>query len=130
MLGGFLGEKLFTGIAKLFGRDKKAKKSDTAATTAPAPQMMLQDTESEPVVKTAPKARESYDPVRLDASIDCIPYANMHKNLRVVKDEYEAAYKKYVQAAASGNQAQAQAMLNAFVQQRERYRRALGAYSK
>lgn len=131
MLGGFLGEKLFTGIAKLFGRDKKAKKSETAATTtSPTPQMMLQDTESEPVVKTAPTARESYDPVRLDASIDCIPYANMHKNLRVVKDDYEAAYKKYVQATASGDQAQAKAMLNAFVQQRERYRRALGAYTK
>lgn len=131
MLGGFLGEKLFTGIAKLFGRDKKSTAGKQAATTTTSnTQVMLQDVESEPVSKLAPKAREAYDPVRLDATIDRIPYSSMHKNLRAVKDDYETAYKKYVQAAASGDQAQAKAMLNAFVQERERYRRALSAYTK
>lgn len=130
MLGGFLGEKLFTGIAKLFGRDKKATSGKQAATTTSPTQAMLQDVETVPVSKITPTAREAYDPVRLDASIDSIPYAQMHKNLRIVKDEYEAAYKKYVGAISSGDQQQAKSLLNAFIKERERYRRALGAYTK
>ncbi|HNW34504.1 MAG TPA: hypothetical protein PKM25_06200 [Candidatus Ozemobacteraceae bacterium] len=131
MVGGILGEKLFTGIAKLFGRDKKAAQSQTtAAVQTPTLQTMLQDVESEPLLKTTPTARESYDPVRLDASIDSIPYENMHSNLRIVKDDYEAAYKRYVEAASAGDQQQVKSMLNAFIQERERYRRALGAYRK
>ncbi|HEY9069373.1 MAG TPA: hypothetical protein VIV61_03895 [Candidatus Ozemobacteraceae bacterium] len=130
MIGGFLGEKLFTGIAKLFGRDKKAK---TAAqpTSVPMPtQAMLQDVESAPTTRITPKESDPWASVRLDATIDSIPYGSMHPNLRAVKDDYEAAYKRYVEAVTAGNQQQATSLLNAFVQERERYRRALGAYKK
>ncbi len=137
MIGGILGEKLFTGIAKLFGRDKKKPASSSPVSLPalpPAPLASMQTAQpaiQSPPATPAPVANTDSGAasVRLPSSLDRIPYASMHPNLRAVKDEYEKAYQDYVQALSGGNQV-AQSKLNAFVQVRERYRRALGAYLK
>jgi uncharacterized protein YqgC (DUF456 family) len=131
IVGGILGEKLFKSVAKLFGYKKKTQQ--TTAPPAPKPTYMIQAQDSGPAPKLTPKSTpEARDPygIKLPSSIDKIPYNEMHPNLKRVKDIYENAYKAYVQALTSGNQALAKKKLAEFQKQKARYKRVLGAYTK
>lgn len=137
IVGGILGEKVFKGIAKLFGRkDKKTTTSFKDYAPKYSYQMSEQAADSSIKVqasKTKSKAREAYDPyekLRIPSNIDRIPYNRMHPNLKKVKDLYEASYKRYVSAVTSGNNALAKKELDNFTKMKARYRRALGAYIK
>ena len=134
MLGGVIGEKIFKGIAKLFGKDKKPAAAPIPAAAPPAtaspfapyryPQASVAAADSQP--------RNGVDPSkeRIDSSIDRIPYEKMHPNLRKVKDDYEKSYRNYVQALSEGNETRAQQTLITFRAEKERYRLTLGAYLK
>ncbi|GAB4280656.1 MAG: hypothetical protein Kow0029_25330 [Candidatus Rifleibacteriota bacterium] len=138
ILGGIVGEKIFSGIAKLFGYKKKAITRTQDAKAEPKPvylsdyhyQAADQLTLPKQAVKVAPKANSDPYGIRIPDNIDRIPYSKMHPNLKKVKDIYEAAYKAYVSAVASGNQTLAKQKLEEFQKTKERYRRALGAYIK
>lgn len=68
--------------------------------------------------------------MRIHSSIDRIPYDEMHPNLRRVKDIYEQAYLDYVNAINSGNRTLIAEKKQEFINQKERYERALSAYIK
>ncbi len=136
IVGGIIGEKIFGSIARLFGYKKKqiaqsSKEPEPQpvylSTYQAADQMTLPAKLSNN--QSAPKASDPYG-VRLSDKIDSIPYSKMHPNLKKVKDIYEAAYKAYVSAVASGNQTLAQQKLEEFQKQKARYQRAIGAYKK
>jgi hypothetical protein len=135
ILGGIVGEKIFSGIAKLFGYKKKAVKAPAKVEPQPvylsnyqaADQMTLPKKAS--VSSSRTKSPDPYG-VRIPDNIDRIPYNKMHPNLKKVKDIYESAYKEYVKAVSSGNQSLAKRKLEEFRKQKDRYRRALGAYIK
>ncbi|MFZ2955865.1 MAG: hypothetical protein WA705_03080 [Candidatus Ozemobacteraceae bacterium] len=137
MIGGIIGEKLFKGIAGLFGIGK-SKEAQTPVASPNMPTGEASDTFKyyrepvTPAVSASVQAADAGDPasLRIDPSIDRIPYGQMHPNLRSVKDEYELAYKSYVAALNTGDTNQAQSKLSAFAAIRDRYRRALGAYIK
>ncbi|MGM0600066.1 MAG: sulfite exporter TauE/SafE family protein [Candidatus Rifleibacteriota bacterium] len=135
IVGGIVGEKLFSSIARLFGR-KKDKITQTE-TEMPKPvyfsNYQAADQLAPPQsIDTRGDSSSSADPygVRIPENIDRIPYNKMHPNLRKVKDIYENAYKAYVKAASSGNQTEAKKKLDEFLKQKARYKRALGAYTK
>ncbi len=133
IVGGILGEKVFKGIAKLFGFGKKqAPASTPIATSAQSPFAAYQQpqTTAAPVQTADRKSKSDPSNERLAASIDRIPYEQMHPNLRKVKDAYEKAYQDYVQALGSGNSTAVQSALSAFRTEKDRYHRALGAYLK
>lgn len=136
IIGGIVGEKVFTGIASLFGYHKKQAASSSQATptmpTGASTGTPLASYQAAPAVGSSVQASDATGPAsqRLPASLDRIPYEKMAPNLRSVKDDYEQAYQRYVQAVTSGDTTAAQSALNAFVSQRERYRRTLGAYLK
>ncbi len=127
MIGGIIGEKIFTGIAKLFGRDK----NKTAATNVPVPGIPNTPSSSGQTLSTsAYSGGTNPAALRLDSSIDNIPYDSMNPNLRAIHDQYEKAYKDYVSAANSGNQSLAKSRLTEFTQIRDRYKMAIGIYGK
>ncbi len=136
IVGGIIGEKIFGGIAKLFGYKKK-QVTQAAKEVEPQPvylsnyQAADQMTLPTKISNNQSSARTS-DPygVRLSDKIDSIPYSKMHPNLKKVKDIYEAAYKAYVRALTSGNQTLAEEKLAEFQKQKARYQRAIGAYKK
>ncbi len=136
IVGGILGEKLFKGVAKLFGYGKTKKTAQAQASPEPTYLSVIQTADSLPAASkvkvSTPTARESVDPygIKLPSSIDKIPYNKMHPNLKKVKDIYENAYKAYVSAVMSGNQTKAKQKLAEFQKQKARYQRALGAYTK
>lgn len=136
IVGGIVGEKIFSGIAKLFGYKKKSKISQTQSPEMPQPvylsNFQAADQMTLPAKISKPKTTQTVDPygVRLPASLDRIPYAKMHPNLKRVKDIYEDSYKGYVNAISSGNQTLAKQKLAEFQKQKARYKRALGAYLK
>jgi hypothetical protein len=130
MIGGIIGEKVFTGIAKLFGWKKNqavAKVQTPASVPANTPDgpIVVQSQDTYATVSGVDASRE-----RIAPSLDRIPYDQMHPNLRAVKDDYEKAYRSYVGAVSGSDQTKVKAALNAFVKERERYRRALSAYVK
>ncbi|HNV71346.1 MAG TPA: hypothetical protein PKO06_16710, partial [Candidatus Ozemobacteraceae bacterium] len=135
MLGGILGEKVFKGIAKLFGFGKNKAATPVSTPIAP-PAANPFAAYQQPAATAAPiqsaDRKKGSDPAneRLAASIDRIPYEQMHPNLRKVKDAYEKAYRDYVQALGSGNSSSAQSALTTFRAEKDRYHRALGAYLK
>jgi len=131
IIGGMLGEKLFVGIAKLFGRDKTKARPSPAPATLPAaarPDASVQAADSLPP-PSSPKAQDpSY--LRIDPSIDSVPLTTMNKDVRDLKARYENTYKLYVAALNSGDQNLVKQRLGEFVPIRDRYRRALSAYIK
>lgn len=136
IVGGIIGEKLFTSVAKLFGYRKNKNTAKQPATPEPQPVYLANyqtaDQMAAPTSITTPKPSASSDlnSIRLPDSVDRIPYNKMHPNLKKVKDIYEAAYKAYVNAVTSGNQALAKQKLEIFQKEKARYQRALGAYLK
>jgi hypothetical protein len=136
IVGGILGEKLFKGVAKLFGYGKSTKVAESQASPQPTYLSSIQTADEGPAASSikvsAPTARESTDPygIKLPSSIDKIPYNKMHPNLKRVKDIYENAYKSYVSAVMSGDQTKAKQKLAEFQKQKARYQRALSAYTK
>lgn len=133
IVGGIVGEKLFSGIAKLFGYRKGSQQQVKDLAPLPQPVFMqsVQSADIRPTVSTKP-AKTNNDPygIRLSAEIESISYNNMHPNLKKVKDIYEQAYKDYVNAVSSGNQTLAKQKLETFKATRDRYQRALKAYTK
>lgn len=134
IVGGIVGEKLFSVIARLFGYRKgtsKAVQQPTPTLQQPAYNASIQTADTLPVRINTPRPINN-DPygVRLSADIESINYANMHPNLKKVKDIYEQAYKAYVVAVTSGNQNLAKQKLSEFQATRARYERALKAYTK
>jgi uncharacterized protein YqgC (DUF456 family) len=134
ILGGIVGEKIFTGIAKLFGYKKKGIQTQAPAGPQPVYLSNYQaaDQQAIKVSPTTKSTARSADPygIRLPDNLDRIPYSKMHPNLKRVKDVYENAYKEYVAAISSGNQAVARQKLAEFQKQKNRYKRALSAYIK
>jgi hypothetical protein len=135
IVGGIVGEKLFGSIARLFGYKKE--KITQKETEMPKPvyfsDYQTADQLAPPQsIDTRTDSSSTADPygVRIPENIDRIPYEKMHPNLRRVKDIYENAYKAYIKAVSSGNQAEAKKKLDEFLKQKARYRRALGAYIK
>jgi len=133
IVGGIVGEKIFSGIAKLFGYKKGGTQAQAqpAAEVQPTYLMNVQSADSMPL-PTQSRSTPSADPygVRLTPEVDKIPYNQMHPNLKKVKDIYEDSYKAYVQALSNGNQTLAKEKLTEFQQTKERYQRALKAYTK
>ncbi len=132
ILGGIIGEKIFTGIAKLFGYKKKVTQTRAEPQPVYLSNYQAADQQAIKVTPTTKSTARNADPygIRLPDDLDRIPYSKMHPNLKRVKDIYENAYKEYVAAISSGNQAVARQKLAEFQKQKDRYKRALSAYIK
>lgn len=128
IVGGIAGEKLFKAVAKLFKRK-------TPAATAKAPAVDMKEIKNVATANVAVKSTNTSSvsdsmAVRISDELDSIPYSSMSSDMKNLKDEYEKAYKAYVSAIASGDQAKAQNCLKTFRSAKAAYELALRSCSK
>jgi hypothetical protein len=125
IVGGIVGEKLFTTVRNWF--KKKTNKADVAKSS------VVENTDNNKYIQSnltvnTPKYNNT-DPlaVRIPDELDSIPYSNMSSNLRTLKDDYENAYKIYVEAVATGDSNKVQSALKTFRSAKSAYELALKA---
>lgn len=122
IVGGIVGEKLFTGIAKLLGYKKGQQQQQTTSNSQPDYQANAQVAASNMQAK---KSSSEASKLRLPDTAEKVPYSKMDSSLKKTKDNYESAYKAYVQAVTSGDQKLAQTRLKEFTKARDKYEKAL-----
>ncbi|MBR4330449.1 MAG: hypothetical protein IKP71_11445, partial [Candidatus Riflebacteria bacterium] len=77
---------------------------------------------------SAQKSADSAAPgLRISDELDSIAYANMSKDMRALKDDYENAYKAYIEAAATGDAAKTREALKIFRAAKSAYELALNS---
>ncbi len=124
IVGGILGEKLFTGIRNLF---KKKETKSPEISTPTGETSSTNSYSSNQSYKGNVNSSNSSAALRISEELDSISYSNMTSDMRVLKDDYEKAYKNYVEASASGDSAKAKEALNVFKKAKLAYEQALNA---
>jgi len=127
IVGGIVGEKLFTGIAKLLGYKKGQQKPEAAKASF---QTYSYDNSAAKANLQVQKSSSEASKLRLPAEAEKIPYKNMDTGLRIAKDNYEIAYKAYVKAVTGGDQKAAQAKLKEFQAAKDKYQKAIKAAAR
>lgn len=121
IIGGIVGEKLFTAVRNLFKKKNTDSKFITSASIA-KPKYY------EPTTKVAYSGGSLYAPSaelfseELDSTNDNLP-----SNIQSLKDEYEKAYKLYIEAVSTRDSAKTTAALKNFRAARAAYKLALEA---
>ncbi|MDD2999670.1 MAG: hypothetical protein PHV05_11465, partial [Candidatus Riflebacteria bacterium] len=128
IVGGIVGEKLFTGIAKLFGYRKNTTAKTATNTVLPVYEAQKANTGATALMTQAQTTSSELSGLRLADEVESIPYNKMDSNLKKLKNAYEQSYKAYVQAISSGDQALAKKQLKSFQQAKASYQKALKAY--
>jgi len=131
IVGGWLGEKIFTGIAKLFGYKKKADQPIAVPTGSGFSNYqgngpVTFDVHSADVIQGTNEAEK----FRLPASLDRVPIARMDSTLQNLKINYEKAYQDYVRAISSGDKRAIANAMNKFFAARFQYSRELEKFLK
>ena len=121
IIGGILGEKLFTAVRNLF-----KKKTNTAAKVSTPTVNSSAYSNSSSYSLSAKKSNDSTaSALRISDELDSVSYTNMSPNLRALKDDYENAYKAYIDASASGDTNRAREALKVFRASKSAYELAL-----
>lgn len=121
ILGGILGEKLFTGIRNLF------KKKTNKSTVVAAPTGKSTNNSQVSQSMSASYSDSNSTSLRISEELESISYNNMNSDLRELKDDYENAYKAYVEASASGDSAKIKETFKIFRSSKAAYETALKA---
>ena len=124
IVGGILGEKLFTGIRNLF---KKKETKSPEISTPTGETSSTNSYSSNQSYKGNVNSSNSSAALRISEELDSISYSNMTSDMRALKDDYERAYKNYVEVSASGDSTKAKEALNAFKKAKLAYEQALNA---
>ena len=120
IVGGILGEKLFTFVRNLF-----KKKTGSTVLAAPTVNSSAVDYNSNLSVTTNSSINSKEPGLRITDELDSISSSKMSPEMRALKDDYENAYKAYIEAAASGNSTKAREALKTFNAAKAAYELAL-----
>ncbi len=123
IVGGILGEKLFTAIRNLFKKKSNSSIKEVQAPTGTTSSNLAQTNQIKQSNTSFTAAELSS--LRIPDELDSVSYSKMPSDLRALKDDYENAYKIYVEASSSGDSAKAREALKTFRAAKSAYELAL-----